>query len=391
MAYLHIIAVFIAIIYILIKKYLDYQEKQPERRRKEWSDKIENAALFELPKVEKVVAMSFLEDSDRLAIAKIDDGYKLFIEVINLNDTTTETIYLEDDISIRPSSLYYYYDFMMAISDKEVETLSSIEDFKFLSEKYFYLNVSMPKQNGHEIYRWNIKIDFKGKTVEKTDDELIKRYQNSQDIGLEFFDITTFKVINLKDFFNDFYRDKDFSSNEFQDKYCYTFLSPDQKKLGLVYFFKDGTMPRGNLSFFDTQYFELPQILFSYDFEGFLPNIKFIKNTNKIGYKYYENEEERLISFVIIELDESKFEDGEKITIECPENYYVRDYELIDKTLIIIGSTEIQFYHIETKENFTIPCNLHTPYCCNDTTFVYMNNYKVEIIDINKIQEMMIF
>lgn len=390
------IIIFIVIIYILIEKYLKYQDKQPLIHRQNEYAEINRKIAAGIPKdVEKIVGMDFMENSDKAAIAKIDDDYKLFFEIIDFENNFTDTIYLEEDIFIKPSSVYLYDDDqynlpMIFHSNLDDKNLSFINNFKFLSKNCFYLKIMTDNKDDGQRYNWNIKINFEGKIVEKCIDDLNKRFDYFEERDLVFFDTNTFREINLIEFFDNMFDEYNFQFNRTIGNLYSTFLSSDNKKLGFCFFFKDEEIPRCNYSIFDINNFEKPELIFSYRIDDYGNDFKFSKDNKKIIYWRYEDDEGTIISFIIRELDENIFEQPKKILIEFAKDFYMKDYELVNDTLIIIGLEKLKLFNLETNEDFIIQRNMHSPYCITGNNLLYLNNYKLQLIDISKINQMLI-
>ncbi|MBD8082697.1 hypothetical protein [Chryseobacterium caseinilyticum] len=414
---IYTLLVLIIITYVIIDKILKYQDKQYDASIKNKYLKINNQSLKGVPnEIEKIIALDFFQNSKRFSAAKIDDNYKLFFEISDAETDKTETIYLKEDIFIKPMSLFYYDDYFWQIQSSTVteeQDLYYVLKFKIVSDQFFYLKVFTDQPNNLRIH-YHIKIDFNGRITEKLIDNLDQRYDDSQDKNLIFFDFKKFKEINLINFFDDFFAKENFLYNRNMGDPYSTFFSSDYLKLGICYFFVDENILRGYYAIFDIDNFEKPRLLFSATIDEYGnnfnfssddkekprllfsskiddgKNFEFSSDDKNVIYWRYRNDKRTELLFTIRELNKNFFQNEANFLIEFSEGFYIKDFKLINNLIIIIGSKKIYFHNLHTNQNLEISRNINSPYCVTADYVFYINNYKLEIIDLSNAVELLI-
>jgi len=337
--------------------------------------------------IEKIVAMDFMENSNKVVLAKVDLDYKLFIEIVDIKNDFKEIIYLDEDFFLDYKSLYYYHEDKLALSmifnsGSNTRKLSYVNKFKCLSYNNFYLNISSSVEE--KWADWHLKINFSGNVIEKIIGELDERSRDSRDINLVFFDTKEFRQINLTEFFDVFFEEDSFSYNRVMGDSIEAFFSSDNKNLGICYFFKDEEIPRGRFSVFNIQNFENPELIFSFKIDDYGNDIKFTNDNSKISYWRWEKDEndENLIQYVIREVNEFSFEKEKRFNVKF-NDVVARNYYFINNTILEEYYDKFQIHNTDTKENMTVLRNNYSPYCINENTLVYLNNYKLEKLIIH--------
>lgn len=335
--------------------------------------------------IEKIVAIDFIKNSTKVALAKVDNLFRLFIEIVDLITSSKEIVNLEKDIFLNYSSLYYYDEFTLSSifnSNIKYRYPADLKEFTCLSNNVFYLKISLYNENLYED--WHLQIDNKGKVVNEQIDNLDRKYKFYSDRNSVFFDINKFEEINMKDFFNDFFEEDQF------DYYIYamgdTFsanLLADERKLGLWYFFKDEEIPRGNFSIFDIKDAYNPQLIFSFKLDEY-GDFKFSFDKKKVIYWHYENNQGTLRSYHVREVNANSFDQKQEIFIEYDKNNsHVIDFALINETLLEVFLDKFKLHDVLTKKSYKVPRDISSPYCFNSKTLVYLHNYKLKKINFN--------
>lgn len=315
---------------------------------------------------EKILAIDFLQHSTKFAVVKKDKENRFLIEVICIENTSEEIIYL-NDLFINSSSIQH------------------INKFQCLSSDNFYFNASI--WENEKLVRYHLKVNFSGKIIKQTVDDLDEKYINAFDRDLVFFDRNEFKEINLMEFFEDFFSDDEFFYHYYSmGSKISSFFSSDNKKLGICYFFKDGEYPRGRFTIFNIENFEKPKVIFSKKVEDFGNDIKFTYDNSKISYWRWGNYDEKsiVIEYAIRELNELSFENEKRIEIKYFSNdFSMRNYYFISSTLIKQCLNKFELFDIVTSNRSTILRDVHSPYCINGTTMIYIHNSKLEKLFIS--------
>ncbi len=337
---------------------------------------------------EKIIAIDFIQNTDKIVLAKVDNYCKLFFHIIDVESDFQKNVYLSEDIHINPDilrefdrfnkSIFSYNHCYHYLKDKK---LYNISEFKSLSDNTFYFILGTVEN--YEKIAWYIKINFDGQVIEKKVFDLYKRYKEYNLIfGIEFvfFDIEKFREYNLTEFFDDFFDDDDFRYNLDMGDSCDVRLSLDNKKLGVSYFFKDNDEPRGNFSLFDVTNFEKPNLVFSYKSEESVFRYKFIENDSKIIYWNYQDREGILIEYIIRELNKDSFEKKQIFNIERPlESYGIDSFYYINNFIIEVYYDKIVFHNTITKERYIIQRDVQTPYCLNKNKLFYIVDSKLKM------------
>lgn len=339
----------------------------------------------EIPKtIERIVAMGFMKNSSQVALAKVDDDYRLFIEILDLESTCREIINLKQDIYIDYGALSHANNpnlFLTFNSSFEKEHKSSIRKFQCLPGQYFYFNLVNYWRD--KWSKWHLKIDFSGNTVEKCIDDLEEKYEYKHDRDLVFFDTRQFREVNLIKFFDDFFEADSFNYN----RVCMgdsvdVFLSSDNKSLGVCYFCKDEEIPRGNFCVFNIQDCDIPELVFSLKVDTYGTDLKFSNDNSKIIYWRWEEQNNRapLIQYVIMDIDEPAVLKEKRIDIQYNKHLSWLDYFLMDKLIVKLEYDKFRIHSTETKQNRIIPRDHFSPYCSNENTLVYLHNDQLEAI-----------
>ncbi|WP_175633277.1 hypothetical protein [Pedobacter ghigonis] len=306
--------------------------------------------------IEKIVAIDFIANSGEIALVKKVDNHSLFIEIVDADLNHKETISLAD----------------------EIFNTHKFNKFQCLPDRHFYFNIS--NFQAERWNKWHLKIDFSGNTIQKVIDDLEEKYKYSHDRNLVFFDIRKFKEINLINFFDDFFEEDSFDYNRSMGDPIDLFYSSDYKRLSLCYFFKDEEEPRGNFSVFNIEDYENPKLISSLKIDSYGNDIKFSNDHTRIVYWRWECQDKKgfVIQYVILKLEEFSITLEKRINIKYGHNVFGHIYFLINQSIVKVDYNKFRIRHIETNENKIIPRDEHSPYCSNENTLVYLNNYQLE-------------
>ena len=313
--------------------------------------------------LEKIVAMDFIENSDKIALLKVADNNRLFIEICDAKCNHQETISLVDEIFID-------YKF---------------NKFQCLPDRHFYFNMS--SFQAEKWNKWHLRIDFSGNTIEKVIDDLEEKYNYSYDRNLFFFDTRKFKEINLINFFDVFFEEDSFNYNRISmGDPVDLFFSSDHKHIGLGFFFKDEEIPRGNFSTFNIKDCENPELISSLKIDNYGNDIKFSNDNTRIVYWRWESQDKKgfLIQYVILKVQGFSIMEENKINIKYGLNFSANNYFLINQTIVKEDYNKFRIHHIETNENKIIQRDDHSPYCTNENSLVYLYNHQLEKLSFSK-------
>ena len=100
---------------------------------------------------EKILAIDFLQHSTKFAVVKKDKENRFLIEIVCIENTSEEIIYL-NDLFINSSSIQH------------------INKFQCISSDNFYFNASI--WENEKLVRYHLKVNFSGKIIKQTIDDL---------------------------------------------------------------------------------------------------------------------------------------------------------------------------------------------------------------------------
>jgi hypothetical protein len=325
--------------------------------------------------IEKIVAIDINEKASEIALVKIDDKYKIYIEIINSH--SDRIIHLSEYIYYQKTLLYYFNDYPFPIifdPNLDGKDFSRILNFKFF-ESIFYLNIkTTTKEN---TYRWNLKINSSGTVIEKSTDSLDEFY-SEQGNSLTFFDSKNFKELDLTEVFNNFFKKDQSCYNLFIKGYYSVALSPNKEKIAIEFLFVNDSTHQ--FLIFDISNFEIPKLISLNYFYESLDRFKFSKDNKKIIYSKRDTNDDSIIHYFVREIKTGTLGKSEKFSIEHEYRVFSYDFELVNNAILEIESFCFNLHNLIAKETYFIPRNNHSPYCLNNNELIYINNYNLEKI-----------